>query len=237
MIPWLKKFSSIFFIALAVASGGPSVIRDLWLVTGHVPVEPNTEMWAWIRFCFATAFVIAFVQERRKVLAYERAANEMPQLEIVWDGRPDAKTYRMHYGVNGKTLHFRVAAVNKSTLHKVSNVKVRLTALEPDLMPCVPCCLRLMNDIHDSPEPYIERFELAPEEQRFVDVLAQDPDPNVPSFFLWHTVHRISVVLPKQFYRFTIAITGDNAKADSKSFELVEEGEYWEMKKAVQGDI
>jgi len=147
-------------------------------------------------------------------------------IEILW--KSGEQTYHMYYGKDNLTIHCRICVVNRSETAKITNVQVQLKSLTPHELPCVPCCLRLMNDLTRGDQRFIETFDLKPGESRFVDVMAQDPDDT--KLWIWHTVRGIPEVVPAQPYVLTVAVTGDNASGDEKQFQLFKNGPYWNMK-------
>jgi hypothetical protein len=157
----------------------------------------------------------------------ERIAG-VPALDIVW--KPGENTYRHEYFLPPPgaplNIQFRICVVNRSETNKATNVRIRMEELSPPELPCVPCCLRLMNNILPQQEP-IESFSLNPGDHQFVDLLVQTP--NGKEFWILHTVIPISVVVKAQPYTFKISATAENAPSKSRRFELVKDGTLWNM--------
>jgi hypothetical protein len=225
----------LFGVVLAVLFWTVDQWAGDWLVGVLNPQA--SEFWKWMKanpvgatIVFGVGFVAfcATVATRnevvRKFAMYSRGLDE-PQLEILWK---EGETYQMYYGKDNAVLHYRICVVNRSEVHKISNVQVKLEALEPYELNCVPCLLRQMNDLPSDGVPYKESFDLKPNSAQFVDLLIQDP--NETTFWILHTVRRISELVKKQAYRLTISATADHARPDVKRFELYKHGPYWQMK-------
>lgn len=155
----------------------------------------------------------------------------MPKLEIVW--KPGEQTYVMPYppGSNNPTIHYRICIVNMSTTQEVRNIVVMLDNLIPYVLNCVPCRLRLMNNILIEPnsDERIESFTLNPGAKQFIDLMEQRS--GAPAFNFWHTVvPQINTQVPARDYRFTIRVTSSNAPPVSKSFELFANGALFGMR-------
>jgi hypothetical protein len=178
-------------------------------------------------------FIASFLAWKEQ---YEKASEEIPELEIRWN--PGEQTYHYEYPLPLDdpvlNIYFRICIVNISKRTVVTDIKVKLEKLTPHELACVPCCLRLMNDIIPVPgKTPKESFSLNPGDKQFVDLMMQKP--NFPKFFIWHTVvPQIGVDVPAQAYTMTISVTAANADPVSQSFELVEDGPVWNLR-AVNG--
>ena len=166
------------------------------------------------------------IQTCEEVGAAKNRPDDKATLEILW--KPGEMTYHMHYGEGMRALHYRICIVNLSDTKLVRNVRVRLEALYPPVLPCVPCLLRQMNDIPGPYVPYKESFDLSPGKEQFIDLLAQGPDD--ANMWVLHTVKGIPELVKKQPYKLIISVTSDNAASDTKTFELFENGPYWHMR-------
>jgi hypothetical protein len=151
-----------------------------------------------------------------------------PQLAIFW--HPGEVTYHFEYGpTEPRSVHFRICIANISKTTSVKDIRVILKRLTPHELPCVPCSLRLMNDILPSADPPIERFSLNPGDRQFIDLMEQKPGS--PAFNIWHTVvPQITVQVPAQAYTLTIVVTASNAPTVSQDFELVKNGVLWNLR-------
>jgi len=159
-----------------------------------------------------------------------------PRLAILW--HPGGVTYHFEY-VSGQnpvpSIHFRICIENISKTTEVDGIRVVLERLTPHRLPCVPCSLRLMNNIlmPPAPDPRIERFSLNPGDRQFIDLMEQKP--GTPAFNIWHTVvPQITTQVPAQAYTMRILVTASNAPSVSRDFELVENGLVWNLR-AING--
>jgi hypothetical protein len=157
------------------------------------------------------------------------AIDDAASLEIMW--LPGENNYYMYYGPSDIALQYRICVMNRSKAYKAVNVQVTLESIDPPVLECAPCCLRLKNDVRQDgdPRPYLENFDLKPEEPRFIDLLAQNPSD--ADLWLLHTVRHYTPFIKKQPYTLIISTTADNnAKADRKKFEIFKNGLYWQMR-------
>jgi hypothetical protein len=155
-----------------------------------------------------------------------------PRLAILW--HPGEVTYHFEY-VAGQnpvpSIHFRICIENISTNAVVNDIRVVLERLTPHELPCVPCSLRLMNNILMPPvlDPRIERFSLNPGDRQFIDLMEQKAGS--PMFNIWHTVvPQITTQVRAQAYTMRILVTASNAPAVSKDFELLNNGAMWNLR-------
>jgi hypothetical protein len=207
-----------------INSHGPDWLK--WLASNPVV----SVIGAGVLFVSSCALLATRDEWVRKLAEFKREP-DIPTLAILWE--PTEPEYRYEYTLPPDptvNVHFRVCILNVSKT-SVSNIRVTLDALNPRELPCVPCRLRLMNNVLPAQTP-IDTFSLNPGERQFIDVMAQAP--NGSKFWIWHTVDPISVVVPAQRYALTILATSQNAPAVSRSFELVKDGLFWSMK-AVDG--
>lgn len=148
-------------------------------------------------------------------------------LDIMW--KPGEFPYRYEYDlpVDHKNIQYRVCIIN-NTNHALSHVRVTLTKLVPLVLNCVPCPLKLM---HDNTAPYATSFNLSPHGDKFVDLLLQRPGWGDSHFWLFHTVTDVrDWVVPAQGYCMTIRVESDDAAPVSRDFELVNNGQLWDLK-------
>lgn len=193
--------------------------------------------WPWYVWALGSVMILAgyilessyrrFRTERDKANALQESMH--PKLEILWS--PGEQTYVMSYpaGSQNPSVHYRICIVNTSIAHAVNDIVVTLDRLAPYALDCVPCRLRLMNNIYPGSAPLIERFNLNPGDRQFVDFMEQKSGS--PAFNIWHTVvPQITVQVPAQDYQLTIRVTSSNAPPVSKDFELFNNGALWGMR-------
>ena len=150
-----------------------------------------------------------------------------PDLDIVW--KPGEFPYLYEYPLppGHRNVQYRVCVVNNAN-HALSNVRVTLTKLVPLVLNCVPCPLKLM---HDNTAPYPTSFNLPPRGEKFVDLLLQRPGWGDSNFWLFHTVTEVrDWVVPSQGYCMTIRAESDDTDPVSRDFELVRNGQLWDLK-------
>ena len=161
-------------------------------------------------------------------LAWPR--NRKSMLEIVW--KPGEPVFMMAYPSDGSTAtHFRVCVRNVTTDVHLKNVRVRLESINPRELECVPCYLRLMNNIihpERSDSIPVESFDLNPGDHQFVDVLAQDPKHS--NFWVWHTIKEFPVTIPVQPYELKLVASASEGMPVEKTLGLVKTGSVWSMK-------
>ena len=143
-------------------------------------------------------------------------------IDIVW--KPGEQTYHYPYE-NVPGIQYRVCIVN-NTDRNLDNVRVTLERLTPHVLNAVPCPLKLM---HDNKPPYPTSFSLARHGKRFVDLIVQWPSG--AEFWILHTVvDAVGWVVPAQGYYMTIRVESDDADPVSRDFELVKNGQLWDLK-------
>jgi hypothetical protein len=151
------------------------------------------------------------------------------RLELTWHAgeKPYLHEYRMPNDPN-QTLHrhYRVVVINKSKTEQAKDVEVILENLLPRTMDCVPCHLRLMNNILPGETP-IEKFSLNPEGKQPIDVMMWRPDSS--RFQIWHTVRQPTDV-QAQPYTMKITASAANASLVSETFEIFKDGAEWNMR-------
>ena len=153
-----------------------------------------------------------------------------PSLGILW--QPEEKPYLHEYRMPNdpsQTLHshFRVCVVNLSKKEQARDVEVILEELSPRRLDCVPCHLRLMNNILPGETP-IEKFSLNPEGKQPIDVMMWRPDSS--RFQIWHTVLRQQTDVPAQPYTMKITASAANASPVTETFEIFKDGAAWNMR-------
>lgn len=147
------------------------------------------------------------------------------QLKLTWN--PQEEPYRW-WDMNQKpapALYFRLCVKNISGV-TVNGIKVELSELIPRELPCVPCPIRLMNNIlpRDAPE---REFSLNPGDKRFIDLMLQSR--SMDTFWILHTVQGISEVVPIKPYKMVIRISAINVPEIVRHYELLEDGEMWRL--------
>lgn len=169
------------------------------------------------------AFSSYFVWRIERLAKNEELARALLRIEILW--KPTNATYRFEFPSNGHNILFRILVANSSRTRPLTGVKVYMESLTPPACPCIPACLRLMNDFG---QPFAEQFNLTAGGARFVDVIQQNlNDP--AQFVIWHVVTPIAVQVKAQPYQFTIAATADDAPPVSQKFEMRMDGGAWAM--------
>lgn len=166
------------------------------------------------------------VRQMPPMVELERKSPSADALEIRWN--PGEKTYDFRYVMpeGNLNIQYRLCIVNVSGRHLI-DVNVKLQNLTPHELSCVPCDLQLMNDNPDPGAPHITTFSLAPGGERFIDLLLQWP--NSSTFWILHTVPKISRVVTAQAYSMTIKATAANASPVSQDFELTKNGSVWDL--------
>jgi hypothetical protein len=154
---------------------------------------------------------------------------EPPSLGILW--HPSEKPYLHEYRMPNdpsQTLHthFRILVANLSKKEQVRDVEVILEDLSPRTLDCIPCHLRLMNNILPGDLP-IERFSLNPDRKQPIDVMMWRPGSR--SFQIWHTVMRQTTDVPAQPYTMKITASAANAKVVTREFEIAKSGSEWKF--------
>jgi hypothetical protein len=197
--------------------------------------------WPWYVWAIGSLAILAgyilesgykrFRAERDRADALQESMK--PKLEILW--KPGEETYVMPYpeGSSNPTRHHRVCIKNTSTLNAVDDIVVTLDKLVPYVLNCVPCPLRLTNNILMEPnvDPKKESFPLNAGGRQFIDVF--EHNPGAPNFSIWHTVvPQIPTHVPAREYKLTIGVTARNAPAISKNFEIFKNGAVWDMRDA-----
>jgi hypothetical protein len=173
----------------------------------------------------------------RKYVEFMREPDE-PALDILWE--PGKPIYYHSYPLPPDmvmNLQFRICVLNISKRAQITDIEVTLENLEPRELPCVPCHLRLMNDIPTGGRQPTEKFSLNRDGKQFIDLMVQKP--NAPNFWIWHTVLPIDVTVPAQRYTFTIAVTSKDAPRVARDFVIEKDGPMWGMRmlpKGVQRD-
>jgi hypothetical protein len=178
-------------------------------------------MWVAAALMFLVASFFAWKEQYDK-------AEETASLDIVW--KPGEEPYWYPYTLPPdptEWLHFRVCIVNTGSRAQVDDVEVWLENLWPRTLACVPCHLRLMNNVLPLQQP-IERFSVSRDGYKFVDVMAQKK--GVDRFWIWHTAAPNPETILAQRYTFTIFATSKNAKRAEHNFCLEKGEEWWEMK-------
>ena len=214
--------------------------KSLWEGRENLVVMEN---WPWYVWAIGSLSILAgYVLEssyRQFRIEKEKAQNALEQLQEVTTPRlqirwiPGEVTYHYEYGAEpnrGPSVHFRICIANVSQTAIVTDIRVVLERLTPHRLPCVPCSLRLMNNVLMPPviDPRVERFSLNPGDHQFIDVMEQRAGS--PAFNIWHTVvPQITTLVIKGDYRMTIAVTS-SAPRISQDFELVENGELWDLR-------
>jgi hypothetical protein len=151
-----------------------------------------------------------------------------PELAITWESeqKPFHHEFKLTEGGPDNIL-FRVKIHNNSLDTSACGVQVYMEDLEPPHLSCVPTCMKLMND---NETPSKDRFDLAPDQYRFVDVI-QHNRPNSECFLIWHITRGISLAVPSQPYRFTIKAYAENTPSASQRFEIYKDGRVeWKMR-------
>jgi hypothetical protein len=209
---WFISMSGPTTVPFAVAAVFvPSTWQKVILVALAVLCGLLSSYWVWR------------IERQARNEEFTRAA---PHLDILWN--PTDGAYRFDFQRTGVNILFRVCVVNTSHAHPVVGVQVRMESLTPRECPCIPACLRLMNDFG---ERLAERFDLTAGGSQFVDVIQQNL--NTPEqFYIWHVVKPISTAVKAQPYRFTILVTADNAPPASREFEMCMDGSSWTMRSA-----
>jgi hypothetical protein len=147
------------------------------------------------------------------------------QLELTWN--PEEEPYRW-WDMGQKpapALYFRLRVKNISGA-TINGIKVELSELIPRELICVPCPIRLMNNIlpRDVPE---REFSLNPGDKCFIDLMLQSR--SMDTFWILHTVQGISEAVPKKPYRMVIRISAINVPEIVRRYELIEDGEMWRL--------
>jgi hypothetical protein len=204
------------------------------------------ENWPWYVWAIGSLLILSgyildsgyrkFRTERDKAATLQEGMK--PKLEILW--KPGEQTYVMPYpdGSPNPTIHYRICIVNRSTAQAVTDIVVTLDRLAPYVLNCVPCTLRLMNNIlppggdpKKTPATAIQTFSLNPGATKFVDLM--EHNPGLPNIQIWHTVvPEVSTQVPAQEYEFTIKVTASNSTPVSKHFELFKNGSLWGLREA-----
>ena len=143
---WLQITFGVIPFALAIATGSSSLFRDFIRLRG-VEIGAETVFWTWLRICFVFAFAVTWMQQQRKIKAFE--AQLLPQLDIIFDGNNLPYVMPMKATQEGRTNKvghlYRVGIKNLST-QTIERVEVELAEIDPPIMGCVPAPLHLMND-------------------------------------------------------------------------------------------
>ncbi len=150
------------------------------------------------------------------------------QLEVTWN--PNEEPYRWWDKKQkpAPALYFRLRVQNISG-STVDGVKVELSELTPRELDCVPCPIRLMNNLLPRDETERE-FSLNPGDKRFIDLMLQSR--SMDSFWILHTVQGISEVVPIRPYKMVIRVSAINVPEIVRRFELVEDGEMWRLQES-----
>jgi len=228
-LSWLNDAAQT--VQFALTATGNSKVANIWndLFIQHAN--------AWVTvFGFAVLVFVVVRPEPASVPNLRGGKNEIgevrddvAQLKILW--LPGENNYYMYYGPNNDALQYRICIVNESKIHKAVNVQVTLESIDPPVLECAPCGIRLKNDARkdDDPTPYIEKFDLKPGEPKFIDLLAQSPhDAHI---WILHTIRHYSPLVQKQPYTLVISTMADNnARTDRRTFEIFKNGLYWQMR-------
>jgi hypothetical protein len=147
------------------------------------------------------------------------------QLELSWN--PAEEPYRWwDMSQSVPVLYFRLRVKNISGV-TVNGIKVELSELTPRALACVPCPIRLMNNILPLNEP-VHSFSLNPGDKNFIDLMLQSKGMEV--FWILHAVKDYKVEVPKQAYRMAIRISAIDVPEILRTYELVEDGELWNLR-------
>lgn len=148
------------------------------------------------------------------------------QLELTWN--PEEEPYRWwDESQSVPVLYFRLRVKNISGV-TVNGIKVELSELAPrGALACVPCPIRLMNNILPANEP-VHHFSLNPGDKNFIDLMLQSRA--LDCFWILHAVKNYKVEVPKQAYRMTIRISAIDVPEILRKYELVKDGELWNLR-------
>jgi hypothetical protein len=167
---------------------------------------------------------------RGAIPAPESQERDPARLEITWHAgeKPYVHEYRMPNDPS-QTLHthFRIVVINLSKGEQAKDVEVILEDISPRTLDCVPCHLRMMNNILPGDAP-IEKFSLNPQGKQPIDVMMWRPDSS--RFQIWHTVLRQPTDIPAQTYTIKITASAANASPTSETFEIFRDGAAWNMR-------
>lgn len=216
---------------------GAIVLLATMLVKHWLGKDPiiSWDLLAYVAAGSVIAYIVAFAWNMatktpftlaRRVIELESILEQQPRLSLSW--LPDDPIYRFLYSVEEphQNLMFRIKVENTSHRKSISGVRVRMVELNPPKLPCIPTCLRLMND---NILPYRERFSLNPGGHEFVDVIEQDrSDPE--HLWIWHITAGIPVIVPAQPYTFTVTVDAENVEPETKHFDFFKDGIDWKLR-------
>jgi len=148
------------------------------------------------------------------------------RLEVTWN--PMEKPYRWWDETqNPPALYFRLLVRNVSG-STVNGVKVELSELAPRKLECVPCPIRLMNNILPG-NTAVHSFSLNPGDKNFIDLMLQSR--SLDCFWILHAVEGYDEVsVPRLPYTMTIRVSATDLPEIVRRYQLFEDGELWNMK-------
>ena len=141
---------------------------------------------------------------------------------ITIDWNPGEFQFRHHFTLNGENLLFRVRVTNNSAQF-ISHAEVKLTDMQPPMLPCVPVRLMLMN------EPQSPGIFSLPANggSQFIDVIQQNT-ADMSILMLWHLAPGIERRIPAREYTFRITAYTESTNV-SRTFRLLREGSGFTM--------
>jgi hypothetical protein len=212
----------------------PVVSPETWKKWESILMTTNWPWYVWLIGALAIVLVGAVetgyrlyrtARERGDKAILDFETYKTRQLELTWN--PHEEPYRWwDMGQKVPVLYFRLRVKNISGA-TVNGIKVELSELIPRALPCVPCPIRLMNNILPRDEP-VRKFSLNPGDKNFIDLMLQSR--GMDTFWILHTVQGISEAVPKEAYRMTIRISAINVPEILRTYELAEDGELWNLR-------
>jgi hypothetical protein len=240
------RTAGIIVLVLAIAMGFLFSLFEQWfqnlvmdLMGSHARA---VSMWMLAHPAGASAVIVSiftilclFIATRdeviRKYVEFVREP-DIPVLEIIW--KPGEHKFVHHYLLPPDpvvNVEFRFCVINMSKRTTLKDIRVRLQDLEPHELPCVPCGLRLMNDLPSDEESFIHRFDLHPGDEQFISFIVHKPKASY--FWILHTTPRIPWAIPAQQYTMRIVASCESTRI-SQRFEMVKNGPQWDMR-AIDG--
>jgi hypothetical protein len=208
-------------------------------IKGWLEESARVEDWPWYVWALGCMSILAvyvlessfkkFQSEKDRADILEDRAR--PKLEITWTPTEEVYVFRHPPGSPNPSIHYRVCIRNTSTIDAVDGIVVTLDQLAPRALDCVPCRLRLMNNILMPPQMdvRVETFSLNPAARQFIDLMEQKPGS--PTFNIWHTVvPQQSTQIPAQAYKMRIVASALKAAPAQLDLELVKNGNVWELR-------
>jgi uncharacterized protein Usg len=226
---WLKLTGPPLITQVAVWQllGPEHLLRQIPL---GLAVAFASIVWAFIVFLF---FLVLAPHRLHSEIA-KRV--EQSQLEI--DKLQDARKPRLaitfqsrdsYVQETSQSLLYRVSVQNLSATTSIESVFVELTNIKPYRPSYLPLRLHLMNDNPHMGQNYQQSFDLAPSEEKFIDLIELYKLPPELKFLIKHSARNVPYDLASPPEILTVVVRGKDCASVTADFALVKQNNTYRL--------